>query len=132
MSTPLNVIRPTYKVYENDYFEAVIESIQEQENKYWNPQKPDEGCQFQLIVRFKFKDPDGEEATINAYMAPILSKKSRLTALCKAILPAFSPDMEIMHEDLIGKKLRIALVKEEKQDGTERNKVTDFAKSNSK
>ena len=127
MSTPLNVVRPTYKTYEANYYEAVIESITQQDNKYWNPQKPEESTKFQFVVKFKFTDPDGGEAHINAYMAPVLSKNSKLTRLCKAVLPAFDPAMEINEEDLVGSKLRINITVEERQDGSDRNKVNDFS-----
>ena len=127
MSTPLNVVRPTYKTYEANYYEAVIESITEQDNKYWNPQKPDESTKFQFVVKFKFTDAEGLEGHIISYMAPVLSKNSKLTKLCKAVLPAFDPAMEIVQEDLIGSKLRINITVEERQDGSDRNKVTDFS-----
>jgi len=127
MGTHLNVVLPTYKTYEANYYEAVIESISEQDNKFWNPQKPEEGSQYQFVVKFSFTDPDGKPATIISYMAPVLSKNSKLTKLCKAVLPAFDPAMEITKEELVGSKLRINITVEERQDGTDRNKVNDFS-----
>lgn len=124
----MNVTRPEYKIHPDDYYEAIIDSISEEENSFYDPKEPNKGTPKQFKFVFKFMDKDGEEADLWAFTSQILSKKSKLGKLCEAVIPNFDPDQPLNEEDLLGKKVRINIKTKIVKD-QQRNVVDSFSPS---
>lgn len=126
MGTPLNINRPTHKLYEPNYYDATIVSIAEKENKFYNAEEPEQGSPTQLEIKFEFTDTDGEQAFIRTFLNPVLTLKSRFFKFCTAVIPGFAIENPVCAEDFVGKKLRINITNKTKEDGTIRNVVADY------
>lgn len=99
----------------NDIYEAFIKEVTEEPNRFYNPDKPNEGQPTQLVWTITIRE-DGEYRGQNVryYTGPSLGRHSRnkLTNLCKVIDKEFNIDVAYKDWDnfvdrVVNKPLRV-------------------------
>ena len=56
----MNTVRPTFKVHKDGFYEAVIDSISEEDNRFYNADEPEKGTPKQFKFVLKFVDNEGK------------------------------------------------------------------------
>ena len=122
-----------WTILEPDYYTATITDAKEVENSFYDPEKPKDGFPTQLEVDFAIDDPTDEKnpaVHVKKWFTPVLTGKSGLTQLLKALYPTFdlkNPKEEELETDKwLLHDVRVNITQKEDKKGITRNKITDI------